>query len=74
MHGAYNYAIDHGLMLETDYPYQAADLECRADETKFIADHLDSWYSVNPDTTGDNMEGVVSQFGPVSVAVDATNF
>lgn len=68
MNLAYNYSREHGLELESSYPYKAADMQCKYDKTKVVATNTDQEAVRKND--GQALEDAAAQ-RVVAVAVDA---
>jgi len=61
-----------GLESEADYPYTAVDGTCKVQKSKFVG-HV-SGYTDIPSGDEHALMMAVAQYGPVSVAIDASNF
>jgi len=70
MYKAFNYVADHGIVLETDYPYTAVDGKCNipANATTFLI----SGYRNVTANTSDALKSAVAK-NPVSVGVQAAS-
>lgn len=73
---AYNYAANNGLVLEDDYPYQAANGKCKQEVVQSSTEvKIDSRFSRCEEeecTTGDIQYNMLKN-GPVTVVIDAYN-
>ncbi|RZC32301.1 Peptidase C1 and/or Inhibitor I29 domain containing protein [Asbolus verrucosus] len=72
MEQGFEYVIKHGLVAEEDYPYEAFDGKCRRGDIP-AAVNIDS-YVVLPTESEEDLQAAVGTIGPVSVAVDATDW
>jgi len=64
---AFQYAIDNGMCIESDYPYQAVQNSCESSCTKYA--EFSSCVDVTPNNQQDLAAAVAQQ--PVSIAIEA---
>jgi C1A family cysteine protease len=73
---AYNYAASNGFVLEDDYPYQAANGQCKQDIVQSLtAVKIDSNFArcEEDECTTDDAQFNMLKNGPVTVVIDAYN-
>uniref|UniRef100_A0A1I8IU52 Cathepsin L n=1 Tax=Macrostomum lignano TaxID=282301 RepID=A0A1I8IU52_9PLAT len=71
MDNAFMYIRDHGIELESDYPYQAAESRCQYQRSR-VAANCTGFVDI-PQGSEDKLKEAVANVGPVSVAIDASH-
>ncbi|PAA54736.1 hypothetical protein BOX15_Mlig002369g2 [Macrostomum lignano] len=71
MNNAFMYIRDHGIELESDYPYQAAESRCQYQRSR-VAANCTGFVDI-PQGSEDKLKEAVANVGPVSVAIDASH-
>jgi len=69
MSSAFEYAMDHGLNTEADYPYAGADQTCKDEKGKV---KVKEYTNVTANSQDSLLEALTH--GPVSVAIEADTF
>ncbi|XP_045477243.1 procathepsin L-like [Harmonia axyridis] len=71
MTAAFSYVIQNGIQSEQDYPYIAMGAYCQADSSRIVT-KLSSYMNVASGSDA-ALQQAITEIGPVSVAIDATN-
>ncbi|CAG9769426.1 unnamed protein product [Ceutorhynchus assimilis] len=72
MDNAFKYTMDYGIMSEASYPYLGVDATCKYESNKVVA-KVQSFVDIVVGSE-DGLKSAVGTVGPVSVAVDASEF
>jgi len=72
MQTAFNYIEENGIESDTKYPYKARDQTCKFDKASVIAKVAN--VQCYEDVTNDQIKQYLNSVGPLSIAVDATDF
>lgn len=69
---SFKYIMDNGIETEEDYPFEAADGECRFDASK-VATQVTEIFQIKSRSI-DDLKAAIVNVGPISVAIDASSW